>query len=94
LAQSINPLYYLSDSDFPISAASLVLTKSKGYTQVNPVAPANPPAIKFPKKNLNFSVLGSTPFTNLDYNISLIEKLMAVVGKYLITLAIFPLQKA
>lgn len=55
LAQSSNPLYYLSASDFPISAASLVLTKSKGYTQVNPVAPASPPANKFPMKNLNFS---------------------------------------
>ena len=32
--------------------------------------------------------------TNFLYNASLIEKLIAVVGKYLITLARFPLQKA
>jgi len=50
--QSIKPLNYLSLSAFPISTPSLVLAKSRGYTNSNDVAPAHPPAIKDPRKNI------------------------------------------
>lgn len=43
----------------PISAANLVLAKSKGYTKHKEEAPAAPPEAKFPKKNLMGSFLGS-----------------------------------
>jgi len=52
-----------------------------------------PPASKLPIKYLNFS-LGLIPFTNVLYNRSLTLKLIAVVGKYLITFAQLPLQNA
>lgn len=87
-------MYYLSASDLPTSTPNLVLTKSRGYTQVKPKAPANPPDAKFPKKNLVFWVSGLTPSTNYLCKASLTEKLIAVVGKYLMTLAKLPLQKA
>ena len=45
-------------------------------------------------KYLNFSFSGWTPFKNVLYSKSFTEKLIAVVGKYLMTLAKFPLQKA
>jgi len=60
---------------------------------VSPIAPAQPPARRFPKKNFPFSLELVLP-RNALYNASLTEKLMAVVGKYLMTFARFPLQKA
>jgi len=44
-------------------------------------------------KNFVLSVFGS-PLMNALYNISLTEKFIAVVGKYLIMLAQFPLKNA
>ena len=41
--QLANPLYYLSVSDFPRSTAMRVLAKSKGWTKIVVVLPANPP---------------------------------------------------
>jgi len=87
-------LYYLLSVSFPISAANLVRAKSRGYTNVKPIAPAHPPAIRFPKKNFPFYFIGSTPAKNLLYKASLTEKLIAVVGKYLKIFAQLPLQKA
>jgi len=43
-------LNYL-DSPDPISAANLVLAKSKGYTKHKEEAPAAPPEAMLPKKN-------------------------------------------
>jgi len=56
--QWLSPLNYLYPPA-PISAANLVLAKSKGYTKHKDEAPAAPPEIKFPKKNLMGSFLGS-----------------------------------
>ena len=45
--QSTTPLNYLSPAPLPISAPSLVLTKSKGYTNIKEVPPARPPEARF-----------------------------------------------
>jgi len=58
LKQSTRPLNYLF-SPTPISAANLVLAKSKGYTKHKELAPAAPPEAIFPKKNFTGSFLGS-----------------------------------
>jgi len=57
------------------------------------VAPAAPPEAMFPKKNFTGSVL---EFHGHKYGlyVSLNAKFRAYVGKYLYTLAKFPLQKA
>ena len=44
--------------------------------------------------NLSFYVFGFTPWTKFLAKASLTEKLIACVGKYLITLAKLPLQNA
>jgi hypothetical protein len=56
--QSTKPLNYLFSPD-PISAANLVLAKSKGYTKHKEEAPAAPPEAIFPKKNFTGSFLES-----------------------------------
>lgn len=91
LKQCPNPLNCLS-AFFPISAASLVLAKSKGYTKIREEAPAAPPLNTFPKKNLSLSVLG---LYGQRYFLkeSLKAKFNAWVGKYLRTLAKLPLHK-
>lgn len=92
--QSVNPLNYLYAASFPTSTPNLVLAKSNGYTNIIEILPAKPPAARFPKKNLSFCVFGLTPYTKFLAKASLTEKLIACVGKYLITLAKLPLQNA
>ena len=75
-----------------MSAPSLVLAKSKGYTNIKLKLPANPPDNKDLKKYDAFCVLGSTPFKKVLFKASFVLKFIACVGKYLITLAQFPLQ--
>lgn len=100
LQQSINPLNYLSCAALPISTPSLVLAKScllnfhklpNGYTNTKLIDPAQPPANKLPPKNLHGFFFESIPEINFLVNISLTEKFIAYVGKYLITFAQFPL---
>jgi hypothetical protein len=73
--QSTSPLNYLVFPD-PISAANLVLAKSNGYTKHNDDAPAIPPDIMLPKKNLTGSVLGLNG-QNKILNVSLNAKFKA-----------------
>ena len=56
------------------------------------VAPAAPPEAMFPIKNINGCSLGLYGQKTFLY-VSLKAKLSAYVGKYLITLAKFPLQR-
>lgn len=69
-----------------------VLAKSSGYTKHNDVAPAAPPEAKLPAKYLQNWVFLSTPPKKTCLYTSLNAKFKACVGKYLITLAKFPLQ--
>lgn len=94
LQQSKRPLNYFLSLECPISAASLVLAKSREQTTVRPIAPATPPDIRFPTKNLSLSVFGLIFFIKIFWQLSLTPKLMAVVGKYLIQLARLPFQQA
>lgn len=56
--QSESPLNYRDPPSFallPISIASLVLAKYRGYTKRREMAPAAPPEAKFPTKNFQNS---------------------------------------
>jgi len=90
LTQSIMPVNSRVLLLLPKSTAILVRAKSKGYTKKMVSDPAKPPAKIFPITNFDFSFLGSYGFTNLLIR-SLNAKFNAYVGKYLITLAKFPL---
>lgn len=54
------------------------------------MAPAAPPLARFPRKNLSLSSLG-VHRTKIFLYLSLKAKFSAWVGKYRITLAVFPL---
>lgn len=71
----MSPLNYL-DPDFPISAASLVLAKSRGYTKDKEQAPAAPPESKLPMKKEKGETLGSKGQKNF-WNLLLKAKLRA-----------------
>ena len=92
LQQSKRPLNCLSPSDFPISAPSLVLAKSRGYTKIKLKLPAIPPDKSDLRKYCVLLVTGSIPFKNTLLRASLVAKLIAWVGKYLRTFAQLPLQ--
>lgn len=92
--QSRRPLNSLSTWYFPTSAASRVRAKSSGYTKLSEVAPAAPPDARLPAKYLQNCVCLSTSLRKNFLYLSLKAKLRAWVGKYLMTLARLPLQKA
>jgi hypothetical protein len=85
-------LNYLSAALLPISTPNLVLAKSKGYTNVIVIEPAAPPENKLAAINLYGLTFESYGLSAL-LTASLIEKFKAYVGKYLTTLAPFPLHK-
>ena len=93
LQQSKSPLNCLSPVSLPMSAPSLVLAKSKGYTKIKLKLPAKPPDNNGRRKKDPFWVLGSMPASSFRFRASLTLKLMAWVGKYLNMLAQLPLHR-
>jgi hypothetical protein len=77
LQQSNNPLNCLSPADLPMSAPSLVLAKSSGYTKIKLNEPAIPPESNDLKKYDALLVFGSIPFRNILFKASLVAKLIA-----------------
>merc|ERR1712168_385667 len=91
--QSPRPLNSRPAPALPTSAARRVRAKSSGYTKHRKVAPAAPPDARFPAKYRQNWARLSTPSRKIFLYLSLKAKLRAWVGKYLMTLARFPLQK-
>merc|ERR1711962_1284216 len=88
---SIRPLNCRSPPLPLLSLASLVLAKSREYTKRRDRVPAKPPEAMF-VANLTVGE-ASLGVANRALMVSLKAKLKAWVGKYLSTLARFPLQK-
>lgn len=92
--QSLSPVNYLCEASFPRSTPSLVLAKSRGWTNTVVAAPAKPPLNTLTKRYFILSYFVCFPTTNRLLKYYLNEKPNAWVGKYLTTLTQLPLQRA